>query len=121
VKSSDYNKISIKPCRCGENRFTWMSRTSEQCDFCGAVRSQAVRAPALMGRRKPDLTAKWSKRERDVMIVYPRRCDGAFLQGILCHVTDAGWTQSSFLKELDARGYDVTTLRFSISLKEKKS
>jgi hypothetical protein len=54
--------------------------------------------------REP-LRAYWSKREHDVMIGYPRKCDGHWLSGVF---------NKAFTDELTARGYDVTTMRFSI-------
>jgi hypothetical protein len=64
---------------------------------------------------KKKLTARWSKRERDYLYSYPDSPDGHLLYGFF-----AGYTQGpEFLKELEARGYDMTTLRFSIELKPK--
>lgn len=51
------------------------------------------------------LRANWSKRENDVMIHYPRKCDGHWLSGIF---------NEEFTNELTNRGYDVTTMRFSV-------
>jgi len=59
------------------------------------------------------LTYKWSKREKDFLIHFPRKCDGhlvnSFFNG---HVNG-----KEFLEELEKRGYDLTTLKFEI--KEK--
>jgi hypothetical protein len=62
----------------------------------------------LEGWRNLPLKANWSKRERDVMIHYPRSPDGHWLAGVF---------DKSFVDELDRRGYDVTTLRFSVKSK----
>lgn len=37
-------KKSVKSCGCGKNGFTQLSKTAEQCAFCGVVRSRQVRA-----------------------------------------------------------------------------
>lgn len=60
---------------------------------------------------KPDdkLRAYWSKRESDIMLHWPggssTKCDGHYLSGIF---------DQKFIDEMTRRGYDVTTLRFSI-------
>lgn len=80
------------------------------------------------------LAAKWSKREKDLMIHYPRKCDGALLNNILgdrMMFDFDKWSETkynsqppmpykmdNFLKELETRGYDITTLKFSIELKK---
>lgn len=51
------------------------------------------------------LRADWSKRERDLMIRYPNRPDGHWLSGLL---------SQQVLDELRERGYDPTTIRFSV-------
>ncbi|HZG67765.1 MAG TPA: hypothetical protein VEZ12_13540 [Herpetosiphonaceae bacterium] len=53
------------------------------------------------------LTVRWSKRERDLMIDYPAKCDGALMASAL----------DELRPELEARGYDITTLRFSVARK----
>ena len=59
------------------------------------------------------LRATWCKKERSILYHYPlgsqTKCDASFLSG---HVTDA------FARELEKRGYDKTTLRFSIEPKK---
>ena len=54
---------------------------------------------------KNNLSAKWGKKEQDIMINYPRSCDGHWLAGIL---------NKEFTDELTQRGYDITTLKFSV-------
>lgn len=61
----------------------------------------------MKGDGRP-LRAYWSKREHDLMIDYPTSPDGWFLHGIL---------SKEFTEELKSRGYDITTLRFSIKQK----
>lgn len=80
------------------------------------------------------LAAKWSKRENDLMIHYPRRCDGALLNYVFGDIMTMDfnkWADTkydpqppmpykmfNFLKELESRGYDIKTLKFSIELKK---
>lgn len=67
---------------------------------------------------KPEvLKARWSKRENDVLIDFPNKPDGGFLQGWLVHARDRIYPDKSFLKLLEERGYDLTTLKFSIKKK----
>jgi len=78
------------------------------------------------------LAVKWSKRENDLMIHYPRRCDGALVHYMLLSdrmIFDyTKWSENkynhrppykmeNFLKELEERGYDIKTLKFTIELK----
>ena len=76
------------------------------------------------------LSVIWDKRQKDFVVKYPRRCDGAFAIHHLCNDSlkwimpnkEKGYPHNyeieNFVKELEARGYDLTTLRFSIELKE---
>ena len=61
------------------------------------------------------LRAKWSKSERDIIINYPlgiqTNCDMAYL---FCDVFT-----KEFKKEMEDRGYDITTLKFEIKVDEK--
>ena len=63
------------------------------------------------------LTVKWSKKEKDLIIHYPSRPDGALAHSAFCseqhHPFDDTWSKS-FVEELKSRGYDITTLKFSI-------
>lgn len=63
-----------------------------------------------------DLRVRWSKRERDLMFAYEQHpSDGHLMYGAFCvtPVCDG----KSLADELDARGYDLTTLRFQIRKK----
>ena len=55
------------------------------------------------------LRAYWSKRERDIMLFHPlgvsTSSDAHWLSGIF---------NKQFTDELERRGYDVTTMKFSI-------
>lgn len=82
------------------------------------------------------LAVKWSKKENDLMIHYPRRCDGALVHYMLlsdrmifdytkwCETKyeshpPAPYKMESLIKELEERGYDIKTLKFSIELKKQ--
>lgn len=77
----------------------------------------------MAGRRKEDtLYAYWSKRENDVMLCYPdHKWNGHYLSTVLTGPRYGydGKQEPSFIDELDKRGFDVTTLRFSIKKKKK--
>lgn len=79
------------------------------------------------------LSVRWSDREEDFVIRYPRRPDGHLAYGIFCADrmrSNPGWKNRlgespwdfdpSFVKELEARGYDLTTLQFSVRLKKQE-
>jgi len=64
-------------------------------------------------KAKDKLRATWCKEEQSVMFHYPlgsqTKCDGGYLSG---HITE------ELANELEARGYDKTTLKFSIEPKK---
>jgi len=73
------------------------------------------------------LSVKWSKKEQDFMINYPRRCDGALVNQTIFESTrwggfdgrDKGWLnyeEFNLLEELEKRGYDKTTFKLEIKL-----
>ena len=73
-----------------------------------------------MNKRK--LRARWSKKENDILYSYPRRPDGHYLYHIFDKKNKRGTfgydlPPLSFLEDLEARGYDLTTLKFEIELK----
>lgn len=83
-----------------------------------------------MGKRNENkLTLIYDKRERDFVVKYPRKYDGGLVISHL--ISDIllykfpdnetqypyNWTKENFIKELENRGYDITTLKFSIELK----
>ncbi len=51
------------------------------------------------------LRARWSKREADILIQFPNKPDGHWLSGLL---------DQRMIDELRRRGYDPSTLRFSV-------
>jgi len=80
------------------------------------------------------LKVKWSKRENDFLIYYPRRCDGALIQQKLFtesmlfdfekyrnKIETPYKMDYNFIEELEKRGYDKTTLKFEIRLKSDVS
>lgn len=56
------------------------------------------------------LGVKWSKRESDGVITYPRKEDGFMLHDDLLRSE----TFKKLIGELKERGYDTDTLRFSV-------
>jgi hypothetical protein len=69
---------------------------------------------------KTHLFCRWSKKENDLLFSYPRRCDGHLLYGALSckrHNSITNEWDNSIIEELEARGYDIKTLKFSIALK----
>lgn len=65
---------------------------------------------------KRRLHVKWSKRENALMYYYPTRgSDGAVLSYAFEKTVQLHG--STLVRELEERGYDITTLRFSVALK----
>jgi hypothetical protein len=67
------------------------------------------------------LRARWSKREKDILISFPSKPDGHLLH-IHLNCERRGFddvVMPSLVKELESRGYDITTLKFSIQRKPK--
>ena len=71
----------------------------------------------MRGKRCTDgwLTAEWSKRERDILYHYPSKPDGHLLH---CRLGVGSTQGKALLDELEERGYDLTTLQFSIRRRE---
>lgn len=69
------------------------------------------------------LAAVWSEGEDDLKFYYPSKPDGHWLYGWFSHARWPGGTDQnrSFLQELEERGYDVKTLRFSVERKPERS
>lgn len=86
-----------------------------------------------MGKYNIDkLSLVWDKRQKDFVVKYPRRCDGALLNSHICedilkHVMpsekDPPFNFKTFclVDELEKRGYDITTLKFSVELKKENT
>lgn len=62
----------------------------------------------------PKLTYKWSKKEKDFLIHYPRKCDGHLVHGFFSGYMNG----KEFMEELEKRGYDLKTLKFEVKEKE---
>ena len=72
-----------------------------------------------MKDKQPRIRLRWSKKEQDVEVAWDAQANGKPNAGmVLTHFT---WTPTlhelTFVKELERRGYDLTTLRFSIERK----
>lgn len=69
--------------------------------------------------KRDKLTMKWSKRERDMMINFPTKPDGHLLHTVLNgqRFDAEGRPEPSLVDELAERGYDLTTLRFTVTRK----
>lgn len=74
-----------------------------------------------MSRKKPDLTVKWSKRENALMYNGSKQTGGMtayIFETKIVHdktvLSDSSHRELTFIKELEDRGYDITTLKFSI-------
>lgn len=68
---------------------------------------------------KPDLSVRWSKRER-ALLYHGSKPTGGMLATHFETTTafeGVGEPPRSLVKELEARGYDITTLRFSVRKK----
>lgn len=74
------------------------------------------------------LKVNWSKKENDLLITYPKKCDGALMNYVLGDILrwggidgkDKGWlnyTVFNLTEEFNKRGYDIKTLKFEITLK----
>ena len=74
------------------------------------------------------LSIIFDKRQKDFVFKYPRRCDGALITNHICgdvlkHVMPSekeppfNFKAFNLTKELERRGYDITTLKFSVELK----
>lgn len=71
---------------------------------------------ATAEQQERKLHVRWSKRERALLYHYPtRKADG----GMLSHAFEGQihLHGKTLVSELEERGYDITTLRFSIELK----
>jgi hypothetical protein len=76
--------------------------------------------------RSKGLRARWSKKERDFVVEFPNKPDGHLLNRYLFTLTPEpsplhpGEKRLTLLEELEARGYDLSTLKFSIKKKVTK-
>ncbi len=78
------------------------------------------------------LTLIYDKRQKDFVVKYPLRCDGALIMNTIVgdtlkyeipgldkkHYYPYNFSTFNLIKELEERGYDITTLKFSIEKKK---
>jgi len=69
--------------------------------------------PAKQGR----LLLRWSKKENDFLVSFPCSQDGGLLFTALGHTDLYPERTSDLFSELERRGYDLKTVRFSIDKK----
>ena len=72
----------------------------------------------------------WSKKQKDFVVKYNRKCDGNLVLNhilgdilrfdLMKYGKEIPYTSFNFKDELEKRGYDLTTLKFSIDLKINK-
>jgi len=84
-----------------------------------------------MAINKNKLSLIWDKKQKDFVVKYPRNCDGSLvLYHLLTDVPHYSIEKEfkkdfpyrewyNFKKDLEERGYDIKTLRFEVTLKEK--
>jgi hypothetical protein len=89
----------------------------------------AVKLREMPKRNENKLSVIYDKKQRDFVVKYPRKCDGALAIHHLVGDTlkykipdeetryPYNWVKENFIEELEKRGYDTTTLKFSIELK----
>ncbi len=82
-----------------------------------------------MGRRISDntLLVRWDEKQQDFKVWFPNKCDGGFIMGVFCNnqicedcrkkIKFAGASRETLIEELESRGYDPKTLRFTIKKK----
>lgn len=68
------------------------------------------------------LYVRWSKREKDLLYNYPRKSDAGILINYFEQLESSATCDGkvrNMRQELEARGYDLTTLKFSIKRKKQ--
>jgi hypothetical protein len=67
------------------------------------------------------LRAYWSKAEKDMMFYHPKKIANAKLLAhyFSCIKCNNGDGETTLIEELDKRGFDISTLKFSIAYKEE--
>lgn len=63
------------------------------------------------------LLVRWSKRHHDFLIQYPSAPDGHLIYGLVSHFEKLS-SGKTLIEELEARGYDITTLRIQVDRKQ---
>ena len=73
------------------------------------------------------LSLIYDKRQKDFVVKYPLRCDGALILNHICGDVlkyniskdyPYNFDKFNLKEELEKRGYDLSTLKFSIELKK---
>lgn len=76
------------------------------------------------------LSVIYDNKQKDFVVKYPKSCDGALaIQHLVGDILrykfpddktkyPFNWVSENFIQELEKRGYDITTLKFSIELKK---
>lgn len=84
----------------------------------------------MANRKEGKLSLCWSKRHNDFMVNFPRKPDGGLVMSHLIGNYErfdlTKWLDGTkppsdtenFIKELERRGYDPKTIKFSIELKK---
>lgn len=86
----------------------------------------------MSGRNLDKLSIIFDKRQKDFVVKYPRKSDGNLAINTICgdilkHVMPMekeppfNFKVFNFIEELEMRGYDITTLKFSCELKKENS
>lgn len=76
------------------------------------------------------LSVIFDKRQKDFVVKYPRKCDGSLALFHLLndqmrfeltkwHTSQIPYETYNFKEDLEKRGYDLSTLKFSIELKKQ--
>ena len=94
--------------------------------------SARIMEGVLAKRNENKLSVIFDKRQKDFVVSYPRRPDGNLamyhivndrLDWKLPSESDKSYPfnyeKFNFVKELESRGYDITTLKFSIELRKE--
>lgn len=79
--------------------------------------------PKTKRDKSKQLRVVWSKPDKSHKIHYPDRPDGRLMDFLFSSEIITSWdgkgnVKTSFLKELEKRGYDITTLRISVWRKD---
>lgn len=74
-------------------------------------------------KKKEKLIFEWNKKENDFMVHFPSRPDGSLVYSQFstpryCQVSKQ--YKQSFIKELEKRGYNLKTLKFSVEIDAKE-
>ena len=75
-------------------------------------------------RMRPNnkLRVYWSKKAKDIMFYHPKsKVDARLLNHYFCYTKlDTGGGETTLIDELERKGFDLETLKFSIAYKERE-